>query len=259
MRVGFVGTGGIAEAMVTGLCRAPGATDSLHILVSRRSEERSSRLRKLFPDRVEIVADNQEIVDRCRTIVIAVKPEQAEEVMTGLRFREEHRVLSLIAGMRVDRVRSLVAPAGGVFRAIPMPPVERCLGPVPLLPPDDELTSLLGRIGTVIPVTDERQFQALAASSALMASYFEIVAETAAWLEKEGVPDREAARYATSMFVALSSLFDGVETNELAEMSTECLTAGGLNEQVLTELRDREWFGTMRVRLDRIMARMDRM
>ena len=92
-----------------------------------------------------------------------------------------------------------------------------------------------------------------------MASYFEIVAETAAWLEKEGVPDREAARYATSMFVALSSLFDGVETNELAEMSTECLTAGGLNEQVLTELRDREWFGTMRVRLDRIMARMDRM
>lgn len=40
-------------------------------------------------------------------------------------------------------------------------------------------------------------------------------------------------------------------------MAEDCRTAGGVNKQVLCELREADWFGTLRRRPERIMARFD--
>ena len=118
--------------------------------------------------------------------------------------------------------------------------------------------AIAARAGTAVAVDDERQFQALAVVTALMAMFFEQVASAANWLEGEGVPAPEAASYASSMFQALANLTTLEDPEGLAAMAEECLTAGGVNEQVLHELRDAGWFDTYRARLDRIMDRFDK-
>jgi pyrroline-5-carboxylate reductase len=196
------------------------------------------------------------IVDRVEWVVISVLPDQAVPVLESLHFREDQTILSLVAGLSVAALQSLVRPADKVHRLIPMPPIEKGLGPIPIYPPDGNLESFFSQIGTAIPVKDEKQFTTFSACSAIMASYYEIVAVLARWMESKGVDSPSAAAYAKSMIHALSSLAMDANERQLQELSSECLTKGGLNEQVLRECQAADWFEMIPLRLDRIMERL---
>ena len=116
--------------MVTGLCSG-GGVQAL-VRVSARSRQRSSRLAARF-EQVEVIEDSQVILDRSDRLLIAVRPEQLESTLAPLQFRADHMVLSLVAGVSLEQLGTLCAPALRIHRAIPMPPVERCEGPLPLL------------------------------------------------------------------------------------------------------------------------------
>lgn len=83
MRIGFIGTGAITEAMVTGiLSDTPLASE---VVVSPRNAEVASRLASMFPA-VRIAADNQEVADASDILVLAIRPQVAERVVRGLHF-----------------------------------------------------------------------------------------------------------------------------------------------------------------------------
>lgn len=234
MILGFIGTGGITEAIVTGLFNH--GDHGEEILISQRGQRRSKRLADRFP-RVKVLSDNQSIVDRSDWIVISVLPGQTLDLLAALKFRQDHGIISLPAGILVRTLASHVHPATRICRAIPMPPIEYGLGPTPIYPPDPEVEALFDRVGTAIAVTDEKQFTALGAGSAVMATFFAWVASNAHWLESQGVPAKDAALYTTSVFQALAHMAANADARTLQHLSTECLTPGGLNEQVLEGVR----------------------
>ncbi len=254
MTLGFIGTGAITEAMVDGLC-GHGGYDG-NVIVSARTRARSERLRDKYSN-VSIDDDNQAIVDASDVVVIAVLPQQAEEVLGALSFRPDHHVLSVIAALKLQDLRRLISPATRVQRAVPLPPVERGLGPIPLCPPDTDMNDLLARAGTVVAVDDERQFQALAAGSALMATLFAFMARTARWLEDEDVAAREAALYSTSMVHALAAVASDADPSTLRDLPEECLTPGGINEQVLRQIEAAGWLDEIDRGLSAIMTRLE--
>ncbi len=253
MTTGFIGTGGITEAIVVGLYTCGEYED--RILISRRSRERSARLAARFPQ-IEVIEDNQALVYQCDQVILAVLPKDAASIIGELTFSGHQRVVSLVAGFSLSAIRNLVQPATQCFRAIPMPPVEFGLGPVPVCPPDPELMSLFNRVGDAIPLKDESLFNAFSTASASMATFFDLVANIARWMEKEKVPADQAARYVTSMMHALSKLTTQVTRDELQGMSQECLTPGGLNEQVLRGCRNENWTETLAVELDKVQLRL---
>ena len=67
MRIGFLGTGAITEAVVTGLATAPEPPD---IVVSPRTIARSRALAQCFGN-VAVAADNQAVLDRADIVVLA--------------------------------------------------------------------------------------------------------------------------------------------------------------------------------------------
>ncbi len=253
MRTGFIGTGAITEAIVIGLYTLGGYSEP--IVVSRRSRGRSTILAERFP-LVEVVDDKQILVDRCDQVFISVLPKQAVEVFSQLRFAAHHRVVSLVAGLSLETIASLTAPASSCFRAIPMPPIEYGLGPTPLCPPDSELESLFNSIGNAVPVDDESLFSAFASSSATMATFFDLVAVIAKWMEVEGVSDSQSTLYVTSMMHALATLTTRVDAENLQLMSLACLTPGGLNEQVLRGCQSENWTDTVVDQLDKVRMRL---
>ena len=253
MKAGFVGTGAIAEHVITGLILHGGFDGP--IIVSERNRERSSRLAaRHFNVRVE--SDNQAIVDQVDTVFVATLPQQTLELLNSLAFREDHTVVSLAAMVSVEQLAEKVKPASQIHRIIPMPPNELGFGPIPIYPPSQELESFLSRIGTVIPVEDQRHFSTFSTSSSVMATFFELVAANARWIQSMGVSAEVATRYSTAVFHSLATQVKDLDPEALQHASKECLTAGGLNEQLLNATTDEGWFKELQTELNRILKRV---
>ena len=255
MKLGFLGTGAISEAVIRGLLTCGGLNRP--VLVSRRNENRSNRLADEF-SLVQIVDDNQKIVDESSIVFIAVLPEQVRDLLSKLQFREEHIVANFAAGITNEELLQFVAPATRVHRLIPMPPIEYGLGPIPIHPPCPTLAQLFGPVGSIIDIEDERYFEVLTAGSSVMGIYFEMIAVLSRWINRRGLPNDAAAIYATSLMQSLSKVAAECDADGLQELSKDCLTPGGLNEQVLNESHDCNWFAELETRLENIAARIER-
>ena len=127
-----------------------------------------------------------------------------------------------------------------------------------MCPPSPELEKLLGSVGTVVPLSDEEQFLAIAVGSALMAMFYEMVSKTAKFMEGEGLSPKASAQYASSMWHALAGNTTRATPEELHNLTDECLTPGGLNEQVLFGLRDANWYGLLEKEMIGIKDRLSK-
>ncbi len=237
--VGFLGTGAIAEAIVRGLRSADGPQHP--IVVSKRSASRAHALSTSLAG-VRVAPSNAALCEAADLLFVAVLPGQAEEVLRSLELRAGQKILSLVGGLDTDAVRACVGPGPEIRRLIPMPPIELGVGPIPLFPGDAEVTALLAPCGRVLELEDERHFDSFVASSAAMATFYEILGATSRWTREQGVPPEQAAAYTTELFAALAHATTSLSPTALDRLADGCLTRGGLNEQVLTRLRDAGWF-----------------
>src|SRR5580692_1158766 len=95
MQLGFIGTGEITSAIVTGLSSS-GTTHP--IWLSPRNAVIANGLAKRFPG-ISVASSNQEVLDRSDTVVIGVRPSVAQPVLAELGFRPDHQVISLVSGL----------------------------------------------------------------------------------------------------------------------------------------------------------------
>lgn len=256
LNLGFIGTGGITEAFVTGILKCTAIGPIEKIWLTQRSEHRSSRLAAKF-EQVAVLDSNQEIANAADWLFLAVLPEQAEAVLQEIKIPTAKILVSLVAGLSVEKIRQITG-VEKVHRIIPLPPVEHGLGPIPIFPACETIENLLNQIGTAVPITDEEHFSACSAASAVMATYFEFSSSVAAWIHAQGLPEDASATYATTMLQALAATTVGKDFHQHDEMSEECLTPGGLNESILFQLRETGWFDSIEQNLNRIYSRINK-
>lgn len=252
-RLGFIGVGNIANALITGLCSS--ATPPRHVTLSPRGAATAKALASRFA-MVQVADSNQAVLDASDCVFLAVRPQVARETLGALRFDASHRIVSLIAILPLPQLATLVAPAHVLSRALPIPSVAKQLGPIAFMPPDPDLHALLATTGTPVPMNDDHQFETMWSLTALIASYFTLVGTAASWATSQGVPRAEAERYATTMFHGIASPLANPAANP-GELAAEAQTKGGLNEQILCELTAAGSFDQVRAALDRVLARLE--
>ena len=251
MTLGFLGTGAITAAVVTGLGSGPAAPD---IVVSPRSAARSQALAARFAN-VAVAPDNQAVVDRADTVVLAVRPQDLAAVLEGLCFRAEQTVVSFVALMPMARLRPLVAPAERICRAVPLPSAAERSGPIALWPALPDVADLLGRVGTVVAVPSEDMLEPLWATTALMAPFYEQLNQIAGWLAANGVPRDVAASYTARLHAAWGQA--AVQhSDDLAALREDSQTRGGLNEQALRQLGEAGHYEEVKAALDAVLRRL---
>ena len=104
MRLGFLGTGTIATAVVEGI-----AGDGHEITVSERSAQKAAALAAAHAN--VTIAANQQVIDVSEVIFLGLMAEVADEILAPLQFRPGQKVISFMAGASLDRVAERVAPA----------------------------------------------------------------------------------------------------------------------------------------------------
>jgi pyrroline-5-carboxylate reductase len=252
MTLGFVGTGAITAAIVTGLSSEGGARPAIRL--SPRNAAVAAGLANRF-ENVSVCASTQEVLDGSETVVLAVRPQVAVEILSGLRFSSAHIVISLVAGFPARRVAELVAPAEKIWRAIPLPSVAQRRGPIALYPPGGPPAELFSLLGQVFGIENEDQLNALSTATSTMAAYFGFVGHIASWVARQGMPEQQAREYVARMFAGLADAGLDASHQSFEDLATSHATPGGLNEQVLRDLTDHGVFDTLTDALDSVHRR----
>ncbi|PDT11129.1 pyrroline-5-carboxylate reductase [Rhizobium sp. M1] len=252
--IGFVGTGAITEAMVRGLLSAPAYASEIH--VSPRSAHIAATLAQEFTA-VRIAGDNQTVVDRSDMVFLAIRPQIAEEVVRALSFRTGQVVVSLVAATERQALLDWIGADVHLVQAIPLPFVAQRQGVTAILPPDAAVAALFDTLGTAVQCQSKKEYDLLAAASAMMSTYFGIMETTAVWLEKSGLERPKANAYIAPLFASLAQKANSPGTEPFSALSREFATKGGLNEQVLSDVDKKGGLAALTAALDGVLARIE--
>ncbi|MBM3986044.1 MAG: pyrroline-5-carboxylate reductase [Planctomycetes bacterium] len=160
IRIGFVGSGVMAEVMIGGLL-ARGVTRPDGIWASGPRPARADELRARHG--IRATTDNLEVVSSADIVVLAVKPQTLPKVLRQLRdgIRPGHLVMSIVAGARMTAIgTALRHPA--IVRCMPNLPCQIHRGmtiwtatPEVPEPVREQVRRILQTMGSEIQVADE--------------------------------------------------------------------------------------------------------
>lgn len=180
LKLGFIGGGNMAQAIISGLV-ASGVSAS-NIMVSDPVDAIREMLSK---QGVQTTTDNDELLNFSDTIVLAIKPQLFEVVLSPLSGKfSDQVILSIAAGVTIDTIAQLTGH-NKIVRAMPNTPALVQAGATGLFASEaiseaDKTNSetILSATGIVIWVDSEEKLHAVTAVSGSAPAYFFYVMES---------------------------------------------------------------------------------
>ena len=255
MKLGFIGTGKITSSVVTGICRSK--ISFKKILLSPRNRNVARKLKKQFR-KVFIAKNNQEIVNSCNWVFLAVTPPVGQKIIKNLKFRSSQTIVSFISTMTLSQLKKAIKVKAKIVRAIPLPPISLRKGPVPVFPPNKKVRNFFNKLGTTVEIGNEKLSKNFWSTSGMMAPFYELLSIMSNWLVKRGVKRDKAQKYITSLFVALSEDAVVNSKKDLKNLVKESQTPRGLNEQGVKELRKAGFYRSTEKTLNSILKRLNK-
>ena len=255
MRLGFIGTGKIASSVITGICNSK--ISFKKIFVSPRNKSIAQKLKKQFK-KISIAKNNQEIVNSCNWVFLAVTPKVGEKILPKLNFKSNQKIISFISTINSVQLKKIVRKKAKIIRALPLPPISLRKGPVPIFPPNKEAKIFFNHLGTAVEISNEKLFTNFWCMTAMMAPYYEILNTLSKWLSSKGLKKVDTQKYITSLFFAMSE--DAVlnSKKDLKILVKDSQTPGGLNEQAVKELRKAGFYKSLEKSLNSILKRLNK-
>jgi len=255
MKLGFIGTGKITSAVITGICSS--SIPYTKIIISQRNKSISSTLKKKFK-RVTISKDNQEIINLCDWIFLSVTPTVGEKIIKNLKFKSNQTIISFISTITLAQLKKAIKVKAKIVRAIPLPPISLKKGPVPICPPNKKVKDFFNKIGTTVEIKNEKSSINFWSTSGMMAPFYELLRVMTDWLVKRGVKRNDAQKYITSLFLALSEDAVVNSKKDLKYLVKESQTPKGLNEQGVKELTKAGFYKSLEKTLSSIHKRLNK-
>jgi pyrroline-5-carboxylate reductase len=238
MVIGFIGGGNMAEAMIKGIVQS-GKKD---IIVSEPRDDRRAYLEKTYG--IKVTSDNREIVRNSHIIILAVKPQNMDDVTAGISdlISNDKIIISIAAGITLSYLSSrLKTPK--IIRVMPNTPalVQEGMSVLSMCEciADKEMVfirDIFMSIGKVL-VLPEKYMDAVTALSgsgpAFIALFVESMIEAGVSV---GLSRENAAELAIQTLIGTAKLLEtGMPPDKLREMVTSpggTTTAGlGVFEQ----------------------------
>ena len=255
MKLGFIGTGKITSAVVTGICRSN--ISYKNIIISHRNKSIAQRLKKKFK-KITISKDNQEIINSSNWIFLSVTPTVGEKIIKNLKFRSNQIIISFISTITLAQLKKAIKVKAKIIRAIPLPPISLKKGPVPICPPNKKVKDFFNKIGTTVEIKNEKSSINFWSTSGMMAPFYELLRVMTDWLVKRGVKRNNAQKYITSLFLALSEDAVVNSKKDLKYLVKESQTPKGLNEQGVKELTTAGFYKSLEKTLNSIHKRLNK-
>ncbi|MGX4766486.1 pyrroline-5-carboxylate reductase [Bacillus mojavensis] len=117
-KIGFVGAGSMAEAMINGFLQS-GITKPENIYITNRSnEERLNELKEMYG--VRPCRDKSKFFTQTDIVVLAFKPKDAAESIDSIRpYMKDQLVISVLAGLTIETIQHYFGRKLAVIRVMP--------------------------------------------------------------------------------------------------------------------------------------------
>jgi len=245
MRIGFIGGGNMAQALIGGI--AARHADAHFVVIEPHAPTREIVSRVVHGAALHDVPSAD--LAECDAVVVAVKPQNFREAVTvAARWLERPLVVSIAAGIRTREIAHWLAAdhsPRAIVRAMPNTPALIGEGITALyaIPGVDATrkalaTQLLDAVGQTLWVDDETQLDAVTAVSgsgpAYVFSFIEALAQAGVEL---GLSAESARRLAVATFVGASRLAAASE-EPLAVLRERVTSKGGTTHAALTSMRE---------------------
>ncbi|MCT4557223.1 MAG: NAD(P)-binding domain-containing protein [Pelagimonas sp.] len=220
MKIGVLGTGTIASAVVRGIAR-----DGHDILVSERSADNAMRLAATY-DCVRIET-NQAIADRSDLLLIGLMAEHARHILPELQLRSDQRVISFMAGIDLQELSTLIAPATASAIVMPFPGIAQGDSPVMALGDKDLVCDLLGTRNRIYMMQNAQELDAYLCAQAVLSVAARQVEQAGRWLSQRVVDADQGDAFLRDLIG--SSLLAAPNSADLIEALN---TPGGYNQRL---------------------------
>jgi len=178
-KVGFIGGGNMARALVGGLISSGYRAENLSI--AEPNAERRAMLRTELPG-ICVSADNDEVAAAAECLVLAVKPQLMRDVCVGLAETvraTKPLIISVAAGTHSRDIDTWLNAELAVVRVMPNQPALLLEGASGLFANEltsneqrDRATEIMSAVGSVVHVPDEDSIDAVTAISGTGPAYF---------------------------------------------------------------------------------------
>lgn len=241
MNIAFVGSGVMAEVMISGLLGEGGMEPGL-IRASGPRPARAAELREAYG--IHATTDNLEAVAEADLVVLSVKPQTLPRVLPEIRraLREGQLVMSIVAGARI---RSIAGALGhpAVVRCIPSLPCRIRRGltvwtAAPEVGPAarEEVRRILRTMGREIYVSDEPAVDratALGTAPAIIAQLVKALEDAATFI---GEPRALARRSVLETMLGTAEMMLAADLHP-AELIDSVTSPGGTTSRALHVLQ----------------------
>ena len=252
MNLGFIGTGNIVSDVITGINQSKFSYKK--IIISPRNKKKAQYLKKKF-SRIIIAKDNQAVIEMSHWVFLGVLPRVGENILPKLNFKKNQTIISFMSTTNYSKLKKLINKKSIIVRAIPMPPIRLCKGPIAIFPPNKKVKSFFDKIGTTIEIKNEKLSKNFWAISGTMASFYELLNVLSKWLIRKKTNKLDAQIYVTSLYSALAELALLKSSKPLKDLVDE-QTPGGLNWQGVNELRKLGYYRLLEKSLKKIYKRL---
>ena len=237
-RIAFIGSGAMAEAVISGLLQQ-GIARAENLVAAGPREERGQALRERYG--VAATTDNAAAVPGAEVVVLSVKPQVLPKVMPALRGRipPGALVLSVVAGAQIETITSGLAHVN-VVRSMPNTPAQIGQGiTVWIAAPGvteahkAQARALLGALGQEVEADNEDQLDMATALSGTGPAYVFLFMEA---LVDAGVHlgfSRRVAEQLVVQTVKGSVEFYEHQQNHVARLRNQVTSPGGTTAEAM--------------------------
>ena len=237
MKLGFIGCGNMASAMIGGIIQK-GIAAPEEIIASGRSQATAQRIAGLGIRRAE---NNCQVVQESQVIVIAVKPQYYQEVIAEIKdcAAPEKIFVSIAPGKTLAWLESLFGRPVKLIRTMPNTPAQvgegmSALTPNQLVSAEEAqvVTRIFQGFGQAELVSESLQDAVVGVSGSAPAYIFMLIEAMADAAVAEGMPRAQAYRFAAQAVLGSAKMVldTGRHPGELKDMV--CSPAGTTIEAV---------------------------
>ena len=250
MRIGIIGTGIIASAVVTGFCEKKTGHE---FFLSPRNAHKAAVLAAAYPG-VTVCASNQEVVDSAEWVFNCLHKKDFG-ALSELVFRSGHKVANISAEMRLPELRRIIGETKCLAHIIPLPFIMNGNGPLVVYPEIAEVGELFAPVSDVFFTHSQADAQTLQIITGLMSPFNMLLSEIVQFSDEQGIDHDVSVRFLCSLFGSLCRRAASIPNCDLVELAFE-MTPGGYNEQAMKDLSENGALQAWRTALDRLHARL---
>jgi pyrroline-5-carboxylate reductase len=258
-KIGIIGLGNMGEAVVRALLGS--ATPRADILAYEIKSIRSKVIQERYD--ISVAAGVEDLVSHSGYVIMAVKPQDAKQVLSavGSMFEESKILISIMAGITIANLTSMLGKAGKIVRVMPNICISVAEGALGVtwnsLVSSDEMEStkeLLLPLGRVIDVTEDQMDAVTALSGsgpAFVLSFLEALIDGGV---KMGLPRDKARNLAVQTMKGTIDMLDREDLHP-ALMKESITSPGGTTIAGLTILEEKGLKGVLIRCLEAAQAR----